>query len=433
MTTSVGPRYRERGSTTRVAGIGFQGKLCNGTVIAPTANLGNRVGVLEGTRDIVTPNFRLRAAKGEIINNPYENVKQTFSGGGDGYYQTFAGCNASNPSSYAESAVPMYYRAKPDYLFDPLRDLAGQLTMPVSVVDVGSLIKHSHTKALAGVDDSTLQGIVSLGELGKTIATLRNPIESLTRFTEKWKRSRTLEKALSGGPTALANQYLTYYYGIKPTMLDVQNAISAYLNVGIKNSRNSARATATDSRLSSHLEGGNLGGPFSWHTVRREDFEQVTVRSGILYDVDHRGSVAAEYGLRLSDVPSALLELTPWSFFASYFANISELVSALSPRWGVEYLASWDVIRVSRKLSWAVIAGGSNEALVTARPSTEYASVLYEGTRRMPSSPYDNVGLSVYKSTKILDWSTQKNLAIISLAFQQLSRLHTQMSVARKG
>lgn len=417
-------RYRESGSTARGQAVSWRGVQCNGVVQPLVYNWKHREGVIQGMSDVVTPNFRKLISEGTIINTPMTRVKQSFTGGGTGGTVNWLGCAPGTENSLAliESVTEQRYQAQ--YSYDEVRDVSGHLTWIPPIVDLVSLQRHAGTKALAGVDDSTVQGLVSLGELGKTLATLRNPIQALTQFTARWRSSRTLKRALSGGPKAVANQYLTYYYGIKPTIKDIEGALQAYLNSGIRKSRRTSRSGASDSKTTTSLVGGNPGSGFAWDTVKVDFSETAVVRAGILYAVDHAGDRVAEYGLRISDIPSALLELTPWSFFAGYFVNLSELVSALSPRFGVDYLAAFNVVRLEQVSQWQVIAGGTNQSNTTRTPGSEYAKRVIETVIRTPTSPYANVGFSMYKSTKLLDWSIQKDLAVVSLAIQQLAGHH---------
>ncbi|DAD52652.1 TPA_asm: maturation protein [ssRNA phage SRR7976299_15] len=427
-----GPRYRERGSTTRDSEISWYGVQCNGLLLPTQYQLSHRYGVVEGMHDVVTPNAKKKILGGEIINSPMTKVKQTFFGGGTWGNAVYSNCNSGTGTAIAFNTIETNLRNADGYLYNEVRDLAGRLTVQPWFVDVYSLQKHAHTKALAGVDDSTQQGLVSIGELGKTLATLRNPIKALTDYTAKWRKSRHLRKAIQGGGKAIADQYLTYYYGIKPTVQDIENAIQAYLDEGITNSRRTSRGMAADSKTTTQLVGGNPGTGYSWNTVEIIRSESLKVRAGILYKVDHMGSVSAQFGLRASDIPSAVLELTPWSFFANYFMNLNELVSALSPRLGVEYLAAWDVILLEQSDSWRVIANGTNQKYVTRDTHTEYAGRIIEGAIRIPTSPYSNIGLSLLKSSKIGNWSTQKDLAVTALLLQQTSGYHKQIAKALK-
>lgn len=425
-------RYRETGSTTRDNVTNYH-YTCNGTQSVNNVFPAHRAGVVEGCHDVVTPGFHTRVQRGEIINNPFLKVKQTFGGGGTGGGTRSNPCTIPASTSGVDWDVSMrYYNSA--FVFDEYR-IDGKLHSFPSVIDVDALVTLASTSALAGVDTPSAEGLVALAELRQTLAMLRNPLSSMLRLTENWAKSKRLDKAIARtaveGPRAFADQYLTYYYGMRPLVKDLEDILKGYLREGSTPSRVTSRGYATDSETTVSVTGGPSGVAVgrSWYTNQVTRSDTVSVRSGVLY-VPTENTYQKVLGLRFSDLPSAVYEATPWSFLIDYASNLGDVVKALTPRIGVDYLASWTTVRSlieieARTIGNGVIAGGPPYG---TRVGSEYATVRHEATLRIPKSPYGNVGISLDFHPEL--WASAKITAVSCLALQQL---HAKVGAKFKG
>ena len=415
-------RYREDGSTS-VANATNTTFLCSGAVQGTSTLSAHRYGSIRGCVDTVTPGFKQLVESGQIVNNPFFKVKQTFEGGGTGNSTRSDVCPLPTSTDGTDWDCSMRYYHN-GFRFPEFRTNE-QLICPESIVDVASAVKQAATSALAGVDSSNAEGIVTLAELGKTFAMIRSPLASMERLTQAWVNSKRMGKALRRtaveGPRAFADQYLVYYYGMKPFLNDLQNIFDAWIAEGQEPERRTARGYCSRSETEVVVEDGepSCAPGRSWYRNQFTRTDTIEVRSGILYRPtpnDYRKTL----GLRISDIPSAVWEATPWSFLFDYFGNIGSMIKALSPKVGVEYLAAWDVVKYLIVMEARTIASGHKEPSSShqVREGSEWARVTIEATQRTPKNPYDNVGLSLKFDPK--GWSSAKQAAVSCLAIQQL-------------
>lgn len=365
----------------------------------------HRVGVVKGMRDVVTPGFKKRAQRGEVINSPMRSVTQTFEGGGLG-----------NATDSAATCIPPSASVKyidweasqrifnPGFVLNELRDSAGELTYPTPTIDVDALTSIAATRAAAGVNASSATGMLILAEMGKTIQFLANPFSALTRYLSRlpdMRRGRGRK-----GIESVAQQYLGYYYGLKPLMMDVEGVLDALIQV-VPVDWKTSRGNASDSVTTSYTsETGGCSRYVNLYTYE----EEVSVRSGILYEPSF--TLAGTWGMRVSDIPSTVWEVVPFSFVVDWALNIGDFIAAVSALPGVKCLASWDVVRLR-----FVHRTETTSSYMTCPPTlqtrsgNEWVQRIIEVTLRTPKDPWK--GVSVVR--KPINFGTEKTLAAISL------------------
>lgn len=420
-------RYRERGSTS-VGSAPVVVTRCDGVVSQNTTWATHRSGEVSGMFDTVIPGFKKRSSEGEIFINTMTKVIQTFGGGGIGPLTKYLLCSpatstATHTGDY-QSSRRMHDAA---FRFNEVRDADNRLASPiVNLVDIDRLKNLAYTRAMSGVDAPTAEGLVSLAELPETLGMLRAPLGSMSRLTESFTKSKTLRAAIvkssTRGPRAVADQYLAYYYGMLPFMKDVENIIEAYLAEVATPPRQTARGTSSDSKTVSTTVGSvpPYGTTSSWFINELTTQQEVVVRAGILY-TPTTNTYSKVYGFRVQDVPRALWEAKAWSFFADYFANLGDLIGALTPSPGIEYLAQWiSVHNVVFEQALTTSSGINAFGMEHTRQGSEYAWRRVETVSRSPTGRFDYVR-PAYR-TDMGTWSTMKNLAVGSLALQTLHR-----------
>lgn len=421
-------RYREMGSTTRGTASVVVTR-CDGVVSQNTQWLTHREGEVSGMFDTLIPNFHKRKASGEIFVNAMTKITQTFGGGGVGPQTKYLLCTPqTSTATYSGDYMSSRRMHDQAFIFGEVRNADGQLASPiVNLVDVERLKVLAYTSAMSDVDASTAEGLVSLAELPETLRMLRAPLSSMKRLTESFTKSKNLKAALvkssTQGPRAIADQYLAYYYGMRPLMQDIRNILDAYLTEGITPARHTARGTANDSKTVTTTVGAvpPYGTTSSWFINELTTQQEVSVRAGILY-VPTTSDYRKVLGFRIQDVPSALYEATPWSFFVDYFSNLGDLIRSLTPDPGIDYLAQWLTIRnVVFEQALTVDSGINAFGTVHARKGSEHAWRRVETVSRSPTGRYENIRLA-YK-TDWATWSLKKDLAVGSLAIQTMHRL----------
>jgi hypothetical protein len=100
------------------------------------------------------------------------------------------------------------------------------------------------------------------------------------------------------------------------------------------------RYTARGHASSSFDVGGTIDHPaFSIFKCKSEyeKLHDVSVRTGILYELDHRDV----FGLSFKEIPITAWELVPYSFVIDWFVNAGDYIQAVTPKLGVKVLGSW--------------------------------------------------------------------------------------------
>lgn len=350
---NTGPRTRFRtrnlspGLVTSTTQL-WQRKVSTGQILVDTGLTARVVSLpsYESMTDVVTPGFAQAQANGTLVNNPMTKVLHQETPGSKGFK-----VNYTIDDAYSE-----FFRTNATArLLGPIPPVGAQR------VNVENLQNLCRTAALAGVDSSDMQGLVSIAEIGKTISLLTNPVKGLLRAMRDYEkriqqgirskfadaywrgvRTRTLngtrrskrsgvERAIKRSYRAesvgdfLANSLLMFNLAIKPTLMDI-DAILHKIPQREEIPRRSSRETKTDSaswsETISHLTvDGNT------FICRYDHTEEVTVRATVIY-VDNF-QVEKHFGTRLADVPEAAWELIPFSFLVDYVANIGDFLGAL--------------------------------------------------------------------------------------------------------
>lgn len=419
-------RYRHRGSVQRtpVAQATKVVFAVGGTKSTQyEARLGGYRGARSSCADVVTPSFKEDSAAGKIINNPFTRIVDVYDWGGSGPVVNYIGPTSPWPVGtndvFTHTTVQLHANAA--FLhYSGVDD--EQIIIPPSIVDVESLRTRAKTAALARVDASVATSLVSIGQAKQTILSIFNPLASIRKYLSRWNvnsAGKLMRKSGDGFVLAAANEYLAFYYGLIPLVNDIKNLMSVANNELQTQKRATARGSATGTKTTVDNVYGNRGvSGSSWFDLRYSRVDTVTARSGILY-VPTAETLPKQLGLRLSDVPFAILDLVPWSFLLDYFINLSNLVQALSPRVGVTYLSAWDTVEYFIDFRSETLGSGvGGTSFVHSRAGTEWSTRSIRAVVRTPSTVYDGVGLSFSSG----NWSSfAKIAAVLALTIQQLS------------
>lgn len=299
------------------------------TVAASTA--GVEVGFSKVTEDFVTPKFRSRSAKGEVINNPFSSVLIEKWGSASGALKaTVVGpCSGSSTRSETQTNwitggfAPSGPWPELDSAATQVRRLAG-------------------TQAAAGVAAPDVQLLVDLAELRATLSLLQRPLGSIGSIIAGIKASKRYRKWLRENPGRaffdfMSAEWLRYRYGILPLVYSMQGIVKA-LDDDKRPLRMTSRGKARVA-VSPETESTSLTYPWSVADVTGSRSAEVICRAGILYEF--QSSLGARFGMGLREVPSAAYELIPYSFVVDWFLNLGDFISAITPRVDARELASW--------------------------------------------------------------------------------------------
>lgn len=288
--------------------------------------------------DVVTPNFRKRISKGEIINNPLriQTVKAsqspyTWSGSHIDYpikkcpansYQGYG--SASFESFIGSMSVLSTYGAPPDINIDSMK---------------GRAINSAYSK----VDISEATALVSLAEAKKTIIGLADIMKRVYKIYRAIARldAKALSRELS--PKELANRYMEYRYGLRPLVFDAKSLINAFNTIRFdKKPRSSfyARVQESGTSQSNHTFVVNNWSTFDYtKTISRN----VTVSAGVLTDIEILSNLQI---LGVDKIFESAWELIPFSFILDWFFNIGTTLAAWTPNYGIRDRASWVTVDI---------------------------------------------------------------------------------------
>lgn len=286
--------------------------------------------------DIVCQSFKERMAAGEILNNPFTKTVTVTELIPASISQTFvATCGQCNPS----------FRQYTGTLYPNPVACAGHL-MPIKpewLTAIDDSIRLATMRAY-GKDLARAEALVSIGELPETIGMIKQAFVKATKiyFAVKRKLWRQLLRELSRADAA--ELWLTYRYGIRPLVSEVQTYVNLVHNWTKKQSK---RFTARSSlpvdlsETSSITLNGFPSGVTSCTAVRKNTISGIA-RGGVLYDVFKEGW---EEKLGLSNIPQTLWELTTLSFVADWFVTVGDFISAITPKAGLREKTAWNSVK----------------------------------------------------------------------------------------
>lgn len=186
---------------------------------------------------------------------------------------------------------------------------------------------------------------VFYAERGKTAAMLRRPFGKARDLTEQIfaRKARLISRGYTAA-RALAQAWLEYRYGWRPTMMDI---------AGIAKAAGHKKPTVGQllvQRGGKHLDrtiNGSATTPFPGLTSLDLEYRwqfDANVNAGVCYR--YRDLSEIEWrrrclGLTLDQVPSHLWEVTPYSFVVDYFIKVGAWLQAITPNPDVIVEGNW--------------------------------------------------------------------------------------------
>lgn len=332
-------RQRSKGGFTLSPNLTYRSRFGNCSDLNWTnfsASSWTLVGVLETMSDIVTPNWKQKMARGEIIFNPMTSSRREsgiVDGGVGAYFDTQ---NISCVATQTRFEVDH----QTNFFSGYLNPLYGTTAQPVPVVsaisdlDIADLVTEVSTRLLSerGRADNNL--FESVAEYKKTIAMFRKPTDSLFR----WSKSNG-SKVMKLTPE---NAWLAYRYGLKPFIKDVTGIIEG-LSKKVGNRRKTSRANGSLQRSTVESSGTTRSPVSLTFNIQKVDSVEVRAMSIDEYAADLISNIGFT-GKGLLTLP---WELIPYSFVADWFVNVGDFIGALAPAPGYKQLGSCVTVRRS--------------------------------------------------------------------------------------
>lgn len=360
------------------------------TPVWVTSTLAERSGTLESMYDVVTPGASRRMSAGLIINSPMRRSKEVRAGTGVGFKMRNT------------TAVPnqtQYWEADGDYLLCALGP-PGHLSNVIPTTTLSSLILETSTASLAGVSAPTQELLVSAAEFSKTIKMIASPARALCNLVQTYGRRNKLRNLSD----AAAGSWLEYRYGWRPLMKDIQDGLEALEKV--YSPRMTSRATrSVTSELTGATSWVSQGGLLTHHgtSVTKAD---VTCRAYCLYEwLSSLFDSSRAHGVRISDIPSAMWELVPYSFVVDWFVNTTSLINALAPRGDIRRLAEGYVLRTNTE-STRIVTSTSYTGSVPGWTFTQQSTGTHTRRSEDVVRVVDPLRVGLVLKSRTIDWSS---------------------------
>lgn len=329
-----------------------------------TFHAGGANGKVESITDVVIKDFQSRKNKGEVFMNPVSLSKDTRS---------------SDVVTYTIGPHPNWGRRV-------ITGTLGQIASIPPVVPAWFDVRINDAKARtlleahSRVAASEVQGLVSVAEAAKTASMVAKPFAQATDLISRivGRKLKLIQRGWNAAKAGAA-AWNEYRFGWKPILLDLKGAADAYAQSTTaewKPVRKVARASDRDIVWVEPNKMSYSGSfVFGVPTVVRSNYSHTAkVDSGVLYelyDETQASATARLIGFRLSDVPSTIWELVPFSFVVDRFLDIGMWLNAIVPKPGVRVLATWTSVQRYQlnyhQIMWA-------DATVSTPPVTTYTN-----------------------------------------------------------
>jgi len=201
-----------------------------------------------------------------------------------------------------------------------------QIAYDTSSVDAIALQKVKNR--LSSVHES-FKGLVPLGELKET---MRLAHQANTVTTDFLKLALNMSGSRRSIHKKIANAWLTYGFGIRPVLSDLSQLCKAINDTIVKHPSN-VRVHGSFSKqyfASQAIPDYQDALGITWSTSARHEINvgvrySAGLRPAVHNSVDY--SLMQHFGLTWGDVPSAVWELTPYSWLADYLTNIGDVIN----------------------------------------------------------------------------------------------------------
>lgn len=308
------------------------------------------------TYDFVTPDYKSVVSKGGIVNNPYYTEQ----------YEAIRTLKTSSgywPDTWGDANGWVYGFSTPD----PLGLRFGPCNIDVSkfpTTEDATIIGRVVTAAYAGVASPDAMALVSLGEASETLALLREPLDLLVGRTRPFRDAIvSFNRGKHKDPRFLiekfSNLWLKYRYGIMPLMYDLDGWLKALSSVDLP-VRQTSRGREVTSGTSTSFSIATAGTLDNCRLDVATQWSQ-EYRAGVLYETI--ADLQSRLGLRLSDVPEAVWELTRFSFVADWFVNAGDFIGALTSSAKATHLAAWSTVKTTATQSFTYTEGTPKTAV----------------------------------------------------------------------
>jgi len=393
---------------------------CTSGAVVLWADSHMETGDLQTIEDVVTPRFRERSKRGEIIINPYRTTREIQQGSGmySRVRSSAVSCVATGAHREWEINGPVaYYIANVP---------SKRLSIPslIADADIASAVKIAATQAWASSSGHQAGVLVDLAEMRQTLSMFTRPLSSIKPLLNAMKSSKqkgVLGRSKEGVVSSFAsarNLWLQYRYGIRPLVSSVNGILKALARPRGRH-RQTYRGHYTLNKV------GNFPGSCqAWDVLfnyedNRSDF--VEVRTGLV--IEESISLPTALGVDAGGLLAVPWEIVPFSFVADWFINVGSFLQALAPMLSKDPLGSWTTVRRRSTRTWFVTttSGYPPASYSVVRPVTENRYGELITVTRSKGMPVPSITFKPQSLGKV--FADLRFLDSFALAAQQLGRL----------
>jgi hypothetical protein len=328
--------------------------------------------------DEVNSDFERRRARGEIIMSPMrKRIYRITDTHGNGH-------TIRQIATHLVAGVPRQTLLRVKYWQGPAvyQTLKGGVSIPI-YIEPGAVLNQKDMNDFITEKSTELQNKrgrpdhdiwESVAELDKTVSILPGLLKSLKKATPLVKRS-DLQKSIS-------EVWLTYRYGIKPLLADIEGVMKG-LNKKVGKIRQNYRATGMIQAKSAET--------LTWNsaqyglTILANYEDRMTVRACSIDEFD--ATQAFNIGFSTKGLLTLPWELTRYSFVVDWFTNIGDFLGAITPAVGFTQLGSCISVFREKEITLSHITDIGNGGWEVLIPSQgRYHSYVGE-YQRTPGTP----------------------------------------------
>lgn len=353
------------------------------------------VGTFESMEDVVTPYFRERSARGDIIISPMQKIKDTHTATGD-----YGRAQAVQPvvcSGVSYTAIENWYGPWLHWRVagQPANGSVLTKSLLLPDADISSAVSVASTAAWSNASAHNADVLTDIAEIRSTLSMLRDPLKTTSTLLRNIKSKQGRARNLTGRAAAdyFNSQWLQYRYGIRPLVNSVQGVVKA-----LKGNREKRRSTyrGSYSLSASSLSTGTHVGMATTNDYSTAYTDTLSVRTGMI--IEELITLADSLGVDASGMLALPWELVPYSFVADWFANTNKFLGAIVPYLTKNSLGGWVTQLREVKVEFkATATRATNPSTYTIlQPCTEHRTSTFLTKTR-------NVGLP----SPVLAWKPQ--------------------------
>lgn len=238
-----------------------------------------------------------------------------------------------------------------------------------------NLVQQALAKAYAKTKDAEFNAVVAMGELKETLELLRNPMRSLVKALSRAPGPYPGHRRLIDG---MSGSWLTWWYGIKPLISDLDSAIKYITKIPQKPGLGLRRVRATVNNESSVSTSTATGVQSFSFTADHVTTTRHKVTAVVYYTVNINGVKPFEgpraLGMALDQLPANLWELVPFSFVVDWLYGVGAWLSNMTPSTQVQYVGN----SVSSKISVTLrVSPGNPKYCTPPMDLTEFSPSIF--------------------------------------------------------